>query len=69
MTLKENNTAISLSVARGTIAFEPRRCVPHLLRQSQLGPASLCKIAHYYIIKYSHIVLIKGLAMVNLNVI
>ena len=52
--------AISLSIARGTIAFEPRECVPHLLRQSLLGLASLCSwlVAHYYIIIYSRIMLI-----------
>ena len=46
----------SLSVARGTIAFEPRKCVTHLLRQ--IEDSHFYAITHYYMIIYSHIVLI-----------
>ena len=51
--------AISLSVTRGTIAFELKGCVAHLLRQSQLGDSHLYAIVHYYYdYIYSHIMLI-----------
>ena len=46
----------SLSIARGTIAFEPRECVTHLLRQRTR--ISMQLTTHYYMIIYSRIVCI-----------
>ena len=46
----------SLSVARGTRAFEPRECVTHLLRQRTR--ISMQLPTHYYMIIYSRIVCI-----------
>ena len=50
--------AISLCVARGTIAFEPKRCVMSQLGQAELD-SHLYAIAHYYIIEYSYTMLIR----------